>query len=240
MDYEKLYNNIINNAIKQVRSKSKTAYFEAHHIFPKCLGGTDEKENIVLLTAKEHFICHHLLTKIYQHDKLHFAFWSMCNQLSGDVTRGYKVTASVFEKAKIKFAISNSKLHTGKKISDEHKQLLSDSWKDNNPHKAGKDSHLYGTTRPDTIKKKISETKKSSPEKNAAFKGYYVTPVGKFASSEQAAVEVCLFVENVRRRCSQSSTIINNRHIANNKDLSINDIGKTFKELGWDFLPVPA
>ena len=35
---------IINNAIKQVRSKSKTSYFEAHHILPKCLGGTDEKE----------------------------------------------------------------------------------------------------------------------------------------------------------------------------------------------------
>jgi hypothetical protein len=41
-------------------------YIEKHHIIPKSLGGVDNPENIVRLTAREHFICHHLLTKIVQ------------------------------------------------------------------------------------------------------------------------------------------------------------------------------
>ena len=50
------------------RAKSRTLlaneYYEKHHIIPKSLGGTNEKENLVSLTAREHFICHLLLLKI--------------------------------------------------------------------------------------------------------------------------------------------------------------------------------
>jgi hypothetical protein len=40
-------------------------YTERHHIQPKCLGGTDDHKNLVRLTAREHFVVHHLLTKIH-------------------------------------------------------------------------------------------------------------------------------------------------------------------------------
>ena len=40
-------------------------YIEKHHIIPKSLGGTNNSENFVSLNAKEHFVCHYLLTKIY-------------------------------------------------------------------------------------------------------------------------------------------------------------------------------
>jgi len=40
-------------------------YYENHHILPKCLGGTDSNDNLVKLTAREHFIAHLLLIKIY-------------------------------------------------------------------------------------------------------------------------------------------------------------------------------
>lgn len=36
-------------------------YFEKHHIVPKCLGGTDDKENIIWLTPQEHYTAHMLL-----------------------------------------------------------------------------------------------------------------------------------------------------------------------------------
>jgi hypothetical protein len=39
-------------------------YHEKHHIIPKSLGGSNKKENIAILTAREHFICHILLTKM--------------------------------------------------------------------------------------------------------------------------------------------------------------------------------
>ena len=40
-------------------------YVEKHHILPRALGGTDDSSNLVVLTAREHFIAHVLLGKIY-------------------------------------------------------------------------------------------------------------------------------------------------------------------------------
>jgi len=36
---------------------------ENHHIVPKSMGGTDDQENIIKLTPREHYICHLCLTK---------------------------------------------------------------------------------------------------------------------------------------------------------------------------------
>ena len=37
---------------------------EKHHIIPKSFGGKNTKDNLVNLTPREHFICHHLLLKM--------------------------------------------------------------------------------------------------------------------------------------------------------------------------------
>lgn len=58
--YTKWYFRIIENAQLQARNK-KFGYFERHHIIPKSI---EKNDNTVLLTAKEHFICHLLLTKM--------------------------------------------------------------------------------------------------------------------------------------------------------------------------------
>lgn len=54
------YYKIISNRI----TNEPIGYVEKHHIIPKCLGGTNSKLNLVKLTAREHFICHVLLTKM--------------------------------------------------------------------------------------------------------------------------------------------------------------------------------
>lgn len=59
------YSNIYTNIIKKRQTNTPDGYYETHHILPRCLGGTDNKDNLVKLTAKEHFICHLLLTKMY-------------------------------------------------------------------------------------------------------------------------------------------------------------------------------
>ena len=63
MNYFNIYNNIIK------RSKDRNIIpdenYENHHIIPKCVGGTDELENISLLTCREHYIAHQLLCKMY-------------------------------------------------------------------------------------------------------------------------------------------------------------------------------
>lgn len=61
--YTKWYYNIINNC---KATPPKDCYTEIHHIKPKSIGGCNTTENLVKLTAKQHFVCHLLLTKMFE------------------------------------------------------------------------------------------------------------------------------------------------------------------------------
>jgi hypothetical protein len=50
---------------RKTRILPKSVYAERHHIIPRCLGGTDDADNIVRLLTKEHFIAHLLLARIH-------------------------------------------------------------------------------------------------------------------------------------------------------------------------------
>ncbi len=68
MNYNKIYYSIIENRKKNPYN----GYTEKHHILPKSLGGNDNEENLVNLSAREHFICHLLLTKMYPVDSIEY------------------------------------------------------------------------------------------------------------------------------------------------------------------------
>lgn len=75
MDHGHVYDQLIQKAKER---KHVEGYVERHHIVPRCLGGSDNPDNIVVLTAREHFIAHALLCYMYPHiDKLYFAFGLM-------------------------------------------------------------------------------------------------------------------------------------------------------------------
>lgn len=79
MDYNKIYNSIIEKAKNEKRKKGCDVYYENHHIIPKCLGGTNKSSNMVLLTGREHFICHWILHILFpNNNKIFFAFDLMC------------------------------------------------------------------------------------------------------------------------------------------------------------------
>jgi hypothetical protein len=61
MNYKKIYDQLIEKRKKEIPE----GYKENHHIIPECMGGSDDKENMVYLSAREHFIAHWLLAKIY-------------------------------------------------------------------------------------------------------------------------------------------------------------------------------
>ena len=61
MDYRKNYEDFINSR----RSRKLEKDFEIHHILPKSMGGKDEKENLIQLTYREHYLAHYMLYKIY-------------------------------------------------------------------------------------------------------------------------------------------------------------------------------
>lgn len=241
MNHIQIYQNIINKSKSEHRSK-KNSYFERHHIIPKSVGGDNSKDNIVLLTPKEHFICHHLLCFIYPNSKsLHFAFWAMCNQLKGDVKRDYKISSRTYESARLKFKEVNSLIHKGKKLSPEHllkikKRMLSDD----NPMKGlkGVNNPLYKKERTDEVKSKISKTKLLNPTKNCNFKGIYITPLGVFHTSSEASKKHNLDRSVIIQRCkNKSNNVVTKKGAALSKDLTTNDIGKTYKEIGWFFIP---
>lgn len=84
MHYQQIYNNLIHKARSKQRAKGKDVYYEAHHIIPRCLGGEGETKqwtthsNIVLLTAREHFVAHRLLCRMYPDNRLlAHALWRM-------------------------------------------------------------------------------------------------------------------------------------------------------------------
>ena len=67
-----------NKLIAHYQSNMSVGFVEKHHIVPKCMGGTDDVTNLVLLPAKAHFIAHYLLHKSYPDNiKLSHAFSMM-------------------------------------------------------------------------------------------------------------------------------------------------------------------
>jgi hypothetical protein len=171
MNYQRIYNNIIELS----KSRKLTEYKEKHHIIPKCMNGTNNKSNIAILTAREHFICHMLLCEIYpDNNKLNFALWCMTNYHNDINQNRYKVTARVYDRlktdiAKIKssfFSGENNPMYGknvyniwinkyGKQIADE--KLISSNNK-KSIQSTGENNPIYGTTRPKNTRDKISKS----------------------------------------------------------------------------------
>lgn len=61
--YGKVYTDLILNARQ---STLKVTYTEKHHIIPSSIGGSNNKENIVVLSFRQHYIAHLLLFKHYK------------------------------------------------------------------------------------------------------------------------------------------------------------------------------
>lgn len=111
MNHKKIHDQIINRA--QTRVLPKETYTEIHHVLPKSMGGSDDKNNLVSLTAKEHFIIHKLLVEIYpESDSMRRAIWCMSNTTNSE-GRNYRVGAAEYERFRILVAEVNSKMMSG-------------------------------------------------------------------------------------------------------------------------------
>jgi len=76
--YIERYNKFI-TSIKR-NSIEKNQKYETHHIIPRCLGGSDNPENLLKMTPRQHFIAHWMLWKCYPETGLCHAFFMMCNK----------------------------------------------------------------------------------------------------------------------------------------------------------------
>ncbi len=92
MNYQKNYYDYLAHVKTLGREKGCGIYYEAHHILPRALGGGNSKENLVLLTAREHFLAHYLLTKFTEGRALHSmlaAFVHMTGNAQATSAKGY-------------------------------------------------------------------------------------------------------------------------------------------------------
>jgi hypothetical protein len=148
MNYQKIYKDLIIkckniNRKKLEKTNVNYVYYEKHHIIPKCLGGLNESNNLVLLTAKEHYVCHKLLTYIYKENrKIALAFHKMS---FGVHNNNYKVSSMDYAYARELISLTPISIVTRKKLSKAAK---------------GKPSKKKGIPISNEQKKKLSEAGK--------------------------------------------------------------------------------
>lgn len=126
MNYQKIYDQLIEKRRRFPLTKNKKdpnyIYCEAHHIIPRCLNGSDDPNNIVNLTAREHFIAHYLLWKIHPCDGTLLAF---CMFKKGNphscAKRNFK-NSRLYASARIAFNEWNVRAHSGIKQTPERIQ----------------------------------------------------------------------------------------------------------------------
>jgi hypothetical protein len=121
--YKKWYDSIIANAF---RRSTALSYSEKHHVVPRSLGGTDHISNIVTLSAREHFICHVLLTKFTVGNNKYKMLYAanMMSQIARDYQKRFKPNSTLYEIIKKEFGQMHSARLTGRKLTDEHKAKI--------------------------------------------------------------------------------------------------------------------
>ena len=140
MNYLKIYCNLIRKAERRIVLEG---YVEEHHVFPKSIYGNNKRT--VRLTAREHYIAHALLEKIFanrygQMDnrsiKMTYAF-SFMNRYTN---QNNYYNSYLYEGCRIRHAKANSLVmkkyyeknphpNKGKKLTENHKQNISNSLK---------------------------------------------------------------------------------------------------------------
>ena len=134
--FERTYNQLIDRGKSRgLNKKMLVGYYEKHHILPKCMGGTNESGNLVLLTYREHVIAHILLTRIYSSpDLVRAANFMLSVDRIDDVT-GVVISvpiknSRIAEEIKLRSLELNNGMNSpsyGRKLSSEHKQKISEA-----------------------------------------------------------------------------------------------------------------
>ncbi|WP_455918642.1 NUMOD3 domain-containing DNA-binding protein [Ensifer canadensis] len=115
------YVHSIRKARRQNRRKGDGTYYERHHIIPKCMGGSDAKSNLVLLTADEHFRAHWLLPDMVDDKNQKYKMLCALNRMTHSNSAQKRVgTVQLYAVARRK----RSEAMIGRKLTDENRAKL--------------------------------------------------------------------------------------------------------------------
>lgn len=180
--YTKWYINIIENALKRNENKDRKelktvyGYVEKHHIFPKSFdkknSNLNNKDNLVFLLPREHFIAHLCLTKMFTSDlknKMVYAFFILKSKNEYQKERYYSsrlyefIKRNHFEKnqyVRLYFKEQIKYIHRDKK--NDIKELINSGWSLNmtEEYKKGRVGNMRGKKHSEDSKIKISNAHK--------------------------------------------------------------------------------
>lgn len=165
---------------RQAHPLSENEYSENHHIIPHAEGGSDDTSNKVKLTAREHYIAHLLLAKIYNDYAMYSALTYM--QTGRHKNRKFKFNSRLYAKMREEFGRKHSQHMKGRFSGDKHwnygnhlsneakeKQRLAHlgqkAWNKGIPMSEESKKKLSinnGSRRPE-VRRKISEATKNRP-----------------------------------------------------------------------------
>ena len=177
MNYRHVYMKIITKAKDEMaqgkRQKGNGEYYEAHHILPKSLFPLWEKEkrNLVLLTAREHFFCHQLLTKIWPGQKMSCALaaflwgYKSANKQGVQRVNKYKISSREYERIRKQLSLELSNMQKEKWANKTPEEL--DDWS-----KKHSEAMLNRTEeqRNESLQKLRETLKNRTPEEQEAIK----------------------------------------------------------------------
>jgi hypothetical protein len=242
MNYIKLYEKIIDNAECQNRIKTKNGIkYEKHHIIPKSLGGKNNSGNLVLLTPKEHYLCHKLLVEIYKNtpysNKMYYAMWCMING-NGNQSR-YSPTSRIYELFKIE--LSKIQSYEGKKkgmpakaLLAAHKSRLGSKHTDESKEKMriaklGKPAPHNKKPKPEWLKELLSKNSKNKERFNNRKKVSQYDIMGNLIESFNSIKEASEITNIDRKKIEQclrkKSKTTNNYRWEYSNDNPKNNIG---------------
>jgi len=164
--YTRWYNNIT----EQAKTRTIDGYTENHHIIPRSLGGSNNADNLVRLTAREHFVCHWLLTKMH----LGEARGKMINALylmqGKNKYQDRYINSKVYEKLRQDYSQYISDLNKGRiqPLEEKARQIaaitgrkrapFSEEWRAKmSESKQGENNNRYGVTVSEETKQKMRE-----------------------------------------------------------------------------------
>ncbi len=114
MNYQKIYDNLIKKRLEN----PPTEKFERHHIVPRSLGGSDDKENIVKLTLREHYIAHLLLCRIHRGTRNYYPMLRALNMMRAGREGTYIKNSRMFEYFRADFIKAMSEAQSGENNSN--------------------------------------------------------------------------------------------------------------------------
>jgi len=203
MDYQKIYNQII----KRAKNRKLEGYKEKHHIIPKCLEGSNEEENLIELTAREHFLCHLLLCEIYPKElKLKQALWLMAIGKGKFKENKFKTNNRTYERLKLEFSqiMKKQKIRLGKKASQETKNKMSKAHlgkKDTKEAKLNKSKAALGKVKTKEHRKNLSKSLIKSRGRIILQKDLQGNLIKEWEYGKKAAIELNLSYSSINNCC---------------------------------------